>query len=234
MVTCYATSTNSNILKLNSEPLTEIILSTHSTNKHTLTHNQIIMSSGNKHPNGDKMKLAPVRPLNDFLLDSKKYLAPPFNDLKRFNNRVTSNLLYYQTNYFALSTAVFLIFALFRFNRILAGVFGIATTVATALFGLDKIPQASELRRKYPFAVYVAGAVDLMILYSSIRPIMFLLLVVLVPFLGWIAHASMRSRSIKNKVSNKVEQMTNGQVYSNTPMGFVLLSLGFEARDFEE
>lgn len=189
------------------------------------------MSSSNKH--NEKMKLAPVRPMNDFLLDSKKYLSPPFNDLKRFNNRVTSNLLYYQTNYFALSTAVFLLFSLFRFSRILAGAFGIVTTAATVLFGLDKIPQASQVRSKYPFAIYVAGAIDLIVLYSTFRPILFLALVVLVPFLLWIAHASTRSRGIKNKVSNKVEQL-GGQVYSNTPMGIVLTTLGFEARDHEE
>ena len=116
----------------------------------------------------------------------------------------------------------------------MGGSFGIATTVATALFALDKIPQARDVRSKYPFAIYVAGAVNLIILYSSFRPILFLALVVLVPFLGWVAHAATRSRGIKNKVSNKVEQMTGGQVYANTPMGFVLMSLGFEARDYDE
>lgn len=116
----------------------------------------------------------------------------------------------------------------------LAGAFGIVTTVATALFGMNKIPEASDLRSKYPFAIYVAGALDLMILYSTFRPILFLAMVVLVPFLGWVTHAATRSRGIKNKVSNKVEQMTGGQVYANTPMGFLLTSLGFEARDFEE
>lgn len=65
------------------------------------------MSSNTK---SEKMKLAPFRSMNDFLLDSKKYTPPTFNDLKRFNNRVTSNLLYYQTNYFAISAVVFALF----------------------------------------------------------------------------------------------------------------------------
>ena len=68
-------------------------------------------SSGANNKANEKMKLAPVRSLNDFLLDSKKYISPPFNDIKRFNNRVTSNLLYYQTNYIGLSAVVFVLFS---------------------------------------------------------------------------------------------------------------------------
>lgn len=58
----------------------------------------------------EPLKMVPFRNLNDFVLDTKKYSAPQFSDLKRLNNRVTSNLLYYQTNYFALSAAVFSLF----------------------------------------------------------------------------------------------------------------------------
>lgn len=65
------------------------------------------MSSANA--KSEKMKLAPLRSVNDFLLDSKRYLPPTFSDLKRFNNRVTSNLLYYQTNYLAISAVIFLL-----------------------------------------------------------------------------------------------------------------------------
>jgi hypothetical protein len=115
----------------------------------------------------------------------------------------------------------------------LCGALGISVTVATALFALNKIPQASDLRSKYPFAIYVAGAVDLMVLYAAIRPIMYLTLVVLVPVLLWIVHASLRSRGLKNKAINKIEQL-GGQVYTNTPMGYLLSSLGFEARDLDE
>lgn len=62
---------------------------------------------------------------------------------------------------------------------------------------------------------------------------MFFALVVLIPFLGWILHASVRGRGLKNKVNNKMEQM-GAPVYTNTPMGIALVSLGLEARDFEE
>lgn len=58
----------------------------------------------------ERFQIAPMRSLNDFVLDTKRYLPPTFNDIKRFNNRVVSNLLYYQTNYLALSSFVFIIF----------------------------------------------------------------------------------------------------------------------------
>lgn len=61
-------------------------------------------------PRNESMKLAPVRTFNDFLLDTNKYLAPPLNDLKRFNNRCISNLLYFQTNYIALAAVIFALF----------------------------------------------------------------------------------------------------------------------------
>lgn len=118
-------------------------------------------------------------------------------------------------------------------GRLLTGAFGIGTTVATALFGLDRIPQATPLRNQYPLAVYGAFAVNLMILYATLRPVMFFLLIVLVPILFWILHASMRSRGIKNKVSNKMEQI-GAHVYANTPMEFIVTSLGLEAKEFDE
>lgn len=58
----------------------------------------------------ESLKPTPLRPVADFLLDSKRYISPPVSDLKRLNNRVTSNLLYYQTNYFGVSAVFFLIF----------------------------------------------------------------------------------------------------------------------------
>lgn len=188
------------------------------------------MSSNAK---SEKMKLAPFRSMSEFILDSGKYTPPTFNDLKRFNNRVISNLLYYQTNYFAISVAVFGLFLLIQFGRLLTGAFGIGFTLATGLFAMDRIPQAASLRRAYPMATYGALAVNLMVLYATLRPVMFFLLVVLVPILFWILHASMRSRGIKNKVSNKMEQI-GAHVYANTPMELIVTSLGLEARDCDD
>lgn len=60
--------------------------------------------------NSKACELAPFRSMSEFVLDGSKYLAPPMSDLKSFNNRVCSNLLYFQTNYIALSVVNFLVF----------------------------------------------------------------------------------------------------------------------------
>lgn len=56
-----------------------------------------------------KMELAPLRPWDDFFPGSDRIARPEFGDLTKWNNRVISNLLYYQTNYFAVAVVVFLV-----------------------------------------------------------------------------------------------------------------------------
>lgn len=45
------------------------------------------------------IKFAPFRPINDFISNANDYKIPDFTDLERISNRITNNLLYYQTNY---------------------------------------------------------------------------------------------------------------------------------------
>jgi hypothetical protein len=54
------------------------------------------------------LRFASFRPLNDFLLDAT-WNIPNFSDLPRLNNRIVSNLIYYQTNYFVFGIALFLL-----------------------------------------------------------------------------------------------------------------------------
>lgn len=56
-----------------------------------------------------KVELAPLRPWDDFYPGSERFGKPDVKDLAKWNNRVVSNLLYYQTNYLVLAIAVFLI-----------------------------------------------------------------------------------------------------------------------------
>jgi len=57
----------------------------------------------------DRVEFAPMRPLDDFVLQSARFQLPNFKDPGRWANRVTSNLLYYQTNYFIAALVMFLI-----------------------------------------------------------------------------------------------------------------------------
>lgn len=113
------------------------------------------------------------------------------------------------------------------------GAFGIATTGVVGLFALDRIPQLAPIRAQYPIAVPGLAIFDLIVLYFTFRPILFFALSVLVPVAISMIHAAVRSRGLKNKVSNKMEQL-GAPVYADTPMGYVLSALGLETKDFEE
>lgn len=56
-----------------------------------------------------KVELAPLRSWDDFFPGSERFAKPDFGDMARWNNRVVSNLLYYQSNYLVLAIAVFFI-----------------------------------------------------------------------------------------------------------------------------
>lgn len=56
-----------------------------------------------------KVELTPLRPWDDFFPGADRFAKPDVKDLAKWNNRVISNLLYYQTNYLALAVVVFLV-----------------------------------------------------------------------------------------------------------------------------
>lgn len=58
-----------------------------------------------------EVRIAPLRSLNDFLLNSARYQLPNFSDIEKWGNRVTNNFLYYQTNYFLMALMIFLLVA---------------------------------------------------------------------------------------------------------------------------
>lgn len=51
-----------------------------------------------KRPDMD-VNIAPLRAWDDFFPGSDRFARPDFRDISKWNNRVVSNLLYYQTNY---------------------------------------------------------------------------------------------------------------------------------------
>ena len=56
-----------------------------------------------------EVEIAPIRSLDEFILDSARFQIPNYKDLDKWANRVCSNLLYYQTNYFFMAIMVFLL-----------------------------------------------------------------------------------------------------------------------------
>ena len=55
----------------------------------------------------ESLEVAPLRTLDDFLLESARFQVPNFRDLDKWGNRVFNNLIYYQSNYFLMALALF-------------------------------------------------------------------------------------------------------------------------------
>ena len=53
------------------------------------------------------LEIAPLRSLDDFLLESARFQVPNFKDLEKWGFRVYNNLIYYQSNYFLTAVALF-------------------------------------------------------------------------------------------------------------------------------
>lgn len=52
------------------------------------------------------VQVAPLRSWDDFIPGHDRFAVPDFKDISKWNNRVVSNLLYYQTNYLVVAAAV--------------------------------------------------------------------------------------------------------------------------------
>ncbi|XP_023159258.1 PRA1 family protein 3-like [Ceratitis capitata] len=53
------------------------------------------------------LEFAPMRSLDEFMFGSARFQIPNVRDLDKWGNRVVKNLLYYQTNYFAMCLGIY-------------------------------------------------------------------------------------------------------------------------------
>ena len=68
------------------------------------------------------MDLAPLRSLDDFILQGSRFQVPDINQPERWFNRIVQNLLYYQTNYFLSALVIFLIVAFLHPQQMALGI----------------------------------------------------------------------------------------------------------------
>lgn len=170
-----------------------------------------------------EIKMAPLRPLDDFLLNSARYQLPNFSDIDKWGNRVTNNFLYYQTNYFLLAIMIFVLVAIIHPIEMLSGMTAMVLAFGLFYYFTNAKPEADRFKKEHPllsvglmltvgyFFVYVIGGV-MVFIFGTLLPI----------FVAFI-HASLRMRTIKNKIVNKIEGL---DVFQKTPMGVFLDSLG--------
>lgn len=176
---------------------------------------------------GSGLQLAPLRSVNDFLLESARFQLPNFQDFEKWGNRVVKNLLYYQTNYLLMGATVFLLVGLMHPYKVILGIMAIM-----ALFYVFVKFFAAEARRsieavsgqQQPNKWAVLGAVVgcsylVLFLFDAVLIVMFALLL---PFSLTFVHASLRLRNMKNKITNAIESVGVKQ----SPMGQFLEAMG--------
>ncbi|XP_051961144.1 PRA1 family protein 3-like [Xyrauchen texanus] len=164
------------------------------------------------------MEIAPLRPWVDFFPGVDRFAKPDVSDLSKWNNRVISNLLYYQTNYFAAAIVVFLIVGFLNpLGMFLGGAVVTLVFVGSVWAGENKA-MIKNFKKKNP-SLFVVGVMGVSyFLLSLCGGVMVFIFGITFPMLLMLIHASLRLRSIKNKLENKIE----GVGLKKTPMGVML------------
>lgn len=165
-----------------------------------------------------KMELAPLRPWDDFFPGTDRFGKPDFGDLAKWNNRVISNLMYYQTNYFAVAMVVFLIVGFMNpFGMFLGGAV-VALVFAGSVWAGENKATIKNFKRKNPTLFVIGVMVTSYFLLSLCGGVMVFIFGITFPLLLTLIHASLRLRNMKNRLENKIE----GVGLKKTPMGIIM------------
>lgn len=164
------------------------------------------------------MELATLRPWDDFFPGTDRFGKPEFGDLAKWNNRVISNLMYYQTNYFAVALVVFLIVGFMNpFGMFLGG--AVVTLVfAGSVWAGENKATIKNFKRKNPTLFVIGVMVTSYFLLSMCGGVMVFIFGITFPLLLILIHASLRLRNMKNRLENKIE----GVGLKKTPMGIIM------------
>ena len=201
----------------------------------------------------ERLQIAPIRPLDDFILQTDRFKVsvfiistrsrshgnvscnhfsslffsfqlPDFNDLNKLNNRMTGNLLYYQTNYLISIIFIFTVISFCAPGKLVIGLLSLATATAVFLYLKKNRPAVEAFETAHPaltvvgififgyFAVYMMDAVAVFLMAT------------LFPILLIFIHSALRQRNFKNKINDTMESFG----IKKTPMGVVLDFLGQE------
>ncbi|NWZ92475.1 PRAF3 protein, partial [Nesospiza acunhae] len=178
-----------------------------------------------------EVQVAPLRAWDDFFPGSDRFALPDLKDISKWNNRVVSNLLYYQTNYLMVAAALVLklnslvvVPLLSRFLSPLNMLIG-GTVVVLVFLGFVWMSHNKDVLRKlkkqYPTTFVLAIMLSSYFLISYLGDVMVFMFGITLPLLLMFVHASLRLRNIQNKLQNKME----GIGLKKTPMGFILDAL---------
>lgn len=170
---------------------------------------------------GIECELPPLRSLDDFLLGSARFQMPNVQDLDKWGNRVTKNFLYYQTNYFVMAIILSSLFVFYNPMQTISGICAVILIIASLVVINPNQIQGQPQHEKFPGStgwLYFGGIISSIVLVLYLfQSIMYITLVVLLPFCVAFVHASFRLRNLRNKLSNAIDERLR-----YTPMGVFL------------
>lgn len=166
----------------------------------------------------------PLRTLDDFTLGSARFAVPNVRDADRWNNRVINNLLYYQSNYLACALAWLLLVGYFRPLQLFVGAVVVALSFLGFVWTAENQAPVRRFRRNHPAVCLLAILLLSYLLLTVLGSVAVFVFGIAFPILMILFHASVRLRSLKNKLENKLESIG----LKRTPMGLLLEALGQE------
>lgn len=169
-----------------------------------------------------KVEVAPLRSWDDFFPGSDRFAKPDFTNMTRWNNRVVSNLLYYQTNYLVLAIVVFLIVGFLNPLGMFTAMAVVSAVFLGSVWAGENRAAIKNFKRQNPTAFVIAVMVASYMLISLLGSVMTFMTAITLPLTLIAAHASFRLRNMKNKLENKME----GAGLKRSPMGLFLEALG--------
>ncbi|XP_038141180.1 PRA1 family protein 3-like [Cyprinodon tularosa] len=160
--------------------------------------------------------MSPLKEWSDFFPGLKGFAFP--NNFREFEERLISNLLYYQTNYLVLSTAVFILAGLKDPMGFITGL-AVLFAVYLVLVWAGEIQPLLSLKRWRPLAFLITViVVNYVVIYSFARirklapPTSFILTVI-------TPHVSFRNRGI-----SEVAYMKEATGLGGSAMGILLMT----------
>lgn len=165
-----------------------------------------------------KMELAPMRPWDDFFPGGDRFAKPDFGDLVKWNNRVISNLMYYQTNYFAAAIVVFVIVGFLNPLGMFLGGAVVSLVFMGSVWAGENKTIIKNFKKQNPTLFVIAVMGTSYFLLSLCGGVMVFIFGITFPLLLILIHASVRLRNMKNRLENKIE----GVGLKKSPMGIIM------------
>ena len=150
------------------------------------------------------VQLPPFRPLNEFVLGKTRYDWPNVGNLEKMNNRMFANLLYFQTNYFAVILGYVILATFLNAKAMAIGMVIILLICGLAGSILSNDQRLIEVRHEHPYAVL---AIIVCVCYGFISCLPQVITTIFawgVPIALVLVHSAICLRNLNNKINQNI------------------------------